>query len=247
MTGEQQYGQLSCLRTSTAVCPVFSFTNPSRARPSPWLMNAHMPAFPPHTPGVSAPVHGIDLGQVSPQRPPGAHLDSPTGSMLFVILKGLPRINTKGGTLPPPAPLPKAPSHPLCSVTPPQQWLCPAWLLPVSPTSLHRGRPAQAQQLGAGPEPPPPTPISALTGHPGPVPPASVPALKGCSSSYSLQPPQLRYHLTGLQKHRLLGAVCAELDKVVISSALWSLRDKIACAPTVHPTHKNLMFMTWVA
>lgn len=36
-------------------------------------MNARVPA---HTPGVGAPVHGIDLGQVSPQCPPGAHLDS---------------------------------------------------------------------------------------------------------------------------------------------------------------------------
>lgn len=30
----------------------------------------------PHTPGVRAPVHGINFGQVPPQRPPGAHLDS---------------------------------------------------------------------------------------------------------------------------------------------------------------------------
>lgn len=29
-----------------------------------------------HTPGIRAPVHGVDLGQVPPQRPPGAHLDS---------------------------------------------------------------------------------------------------------------------------------------------------------------------------
>ena len=36
-------------------------------------MNARVPA---HTPGVGAPVHGIDLGQVTPQCPPGAHLDS---------------------------------------------------------------------------------------------------------------------------------------------------------------------------
>lgn len=27
-------------------------------------------------PGICAPVHGIDLSQVAPQRPPGAHLDS---------------------------------------------------------------------------------------------------------------------------------------------------------------------------
>lgn len=63
----------------------------------------------------------------------------------------------------------------------------PAWLLPVSPASLHREAPAQAQQLGAGPEPPPPTPISVLTGHPGPVPPASVrPSKAVLPPNYSL-------------------------------------------------------------
>lgn len=30
----------------------------------------------PHTPGIRAPVHGVDFGQVPPQRSPGTHLDS---------------------------------------------------------------------------------------------------------------------------------------------------------------------------
>ena len=61
----------------------------------------------------------------------------------------------------------------------------PAWLLPVSPASLHCEAPRQAQQLGAGPEPP--APISTLTGHPGPAPPASVwPSKAALPPNYSL-------------------------------------------------------------
>lgn len=40
-----------------------------------------------HTPGVGAPVHGVDLGQVAPQRPPGTHLDSSHGVDVVCDLK----------------------------------------------------------------------------------------------------------------------------------------------------------------
>ena len=48
-------------------------SQPVSSGPNHECPHARVPA---HTPGVDAPVHGIDLGQVSPQRPPGAHLDS---------------------------------------------------------------------------------------------------------------------------------------------------------------------------
>lgn len=150
-----------------------------------------------------------------------------------------------GGTLSPcHPPPPKSPSCPPCSVTPLPWMAVPAWLLPVSPSCsksalLHREAPPQAQQLSAGPEPPPPSPISMLTGHPSPAPPASVRPWKAAL------PPNRAHHLTGLQEHRLLGAVCFELDNSGhLFCTLEFKAQNCMCTPTVHSTHKNLMFMT---
>ena len=175
--------------TCLTAVPSFFFTNPSLWAPAPTpnheCPHARVPA---HTPGVGAPVHGIDLGQVSPQRPPGAHLDS---SHRVDVVCDLKNKSYQELTLweahPPPAP----PCWSLLHAHTAQWHHRPGWLcLPGScqsaqPRSIVRPHNAEAQQLGAGPEPPPP--ISTLTGHPGPAPPASVrPSKAALPPNYSL-------------------------------------------------------------